>query len=617
MKRMNGESLNLIQLNIEKLKELFPNVVSDGKIDFDALRVLLGDEIDSSNEKYQFTWNGKTNSIKFAQTSSTATLIPCEYNSKNWNRTKNFYIEGDNEEVLKLLQKTYSKKIDIIYIDPPYNTGNDFIYKDNYLDNISNYFKTTHQESRANPDFAGRFHTNWLNMIYPRLMLAKNLLSENGIIFISIDDHEQENLKKICNEIFGELNFIAQIVWERAFSPVNLKKHFSESHDYILCYAKNIEELICNGLPRSSESDSRYSNPDNDPRGPWTSGDLSVGPAVQSRIYEIVTPGGRKVLPPNGYCWRLDKNTYQKYVDDNRIYFGTNENNVPRIKRFLSEVKQGMTPMTIWKFTEVGHSQEASQYLKKIFDNKSFFDYPKPVELLKRCVQLYSNKNSIILDFFSGSGTTAEAVMKLNSEDNGNRKFIMVQLPELCEEKSEAFKNGYKNICEIGEERIRRAGQKIYNELKEKYDNAGQLVNDYVNPDNLDLGFKVFKLDSTNIKPWDGSTKVDENTILNLEDTIKEDRTNLDVAYEIMLKYGIFNMPLKEVQINNKIMYSIGEGYRVICLDKDITLDDVVEIANLKPHCVVFKEQGFADDNEKINATYTLERMGIEDVKCI
>ena len=277
MKRMNGESLNLIQSNIEKLKELFPNVVSDGKIDFDALRVLLGDEIDSSNEKYQFTWNGKTNSIKFAQTPSTATLIPCEYNSKNWNKTKNFYFEGDNVEVLKLLQKTYSKKIDIIYIDPPYNTGNDFVYKDNYLDNVSNYFKTTNQESRANPDFTGRFHTNWLNMIYPRLMLAKNLLTEKGIIAISIDDHELENLKKVCNEIFGETNFLACVIWERAYAPVNMKKHFSESHDFILFYAKNIDEAVCNGLKRTAEANSRYTNLDGDSRGPWKSGDLTVG----------------------------------------------------------------------------------------------------------------------------------------------------------------------------------------------------------------------------------------------------------------------------------------------------------------------------------------------------
>lgn len=604
MEKMNGESMNLLNENIEKLKALFPEIVTDGKIDFDMLKTLLGEEVDSSNEKYSFNWVGKRNCIKFAQTPSTGTLIPCKEKSVDFDNTQNIYIEGDNVEALKLLQKTYFGKIKMIYIDPPYNTGNDFVYHDDYKDSIENYKKITGQQATANPETNGRFHTDWLNMIYPRLKIARDLLTVDGAIFISIDDREQENLKKICNEIFGENNFVAQLVWERAYSPVNLKKHFSESHDYILCYAKSIEDLVCNGLPRSEDANNRYSNPDNDPRGPWTSGDLSVGPRVENRVYEIQTPSGRKVLPPSGYCWRLDENTFKQYVADNKIWFGEDGANVPRIKRFLSEVKQGITPMTIWKYTEVGHSQDAKQKLNKLFDGKAYFDYPKSVDLIKRCLQLYTNKDSIVLDFFSGSATTAHAVMQLNAEDGGNRKFIMVQLPELCDEKSEAYKAGYKTICDIGEERIRRAGAKI------KEENPLTTLN-------LDTEFKVFRLDSTNIVPWNNSEKLDEMRLYDYAKTIKDGRDDLSVAYEIMLKYGVFDKPMKEAVVSGKKMYDVGEGYMIICLADGVTMTDVEAIVRLNPHCVVFKESGFADDNEKINATHTLERGGVEKILCI
>ena len=604
MEKMSGESMNLLNENIEKLKALFPEIVTDGKIDFDMLKTLLGEEVDASNEKYSFNWVGKRNCIKFAQTPSTGTLIPCKEKSVDFDNTQNIYIEGDNVEALKLLQKTYFGKIKMIYIDPPYNTGNDFVYHDDYKDSIENYKKITGQQATANPETNGRFHTDWLNMIYPRLKIARDLLTVDGAIFISIDDREQENLKKICNEIFGENNFVAQLVWERAYSPVNLKKHFSESHDYILCYAKSIEDLVCNGLPRSEDANNRYSNPDNDPRGPWTSGDLSVGPRVENRVYEIQTPSGRKVLPPSGYCWRLDENTFKQYVADNKIWFGEDGANVPRIKRFLSEVKQGITPMTIWKYTEVGHSQDAKQKLNKLFDGKAYFDYPKSVDLIKRCLQLYTNKDSIVLDFFSGSATTAHAVMQLNAEDGGNRKFIMVQLPELCDEKSEAYKAGYKTICDIGEERIRRAGAKI------KEENPLTTLN-------LDTGFKVFRLDSTNIVPWNNAEKLDEMRLYDYTKTIKDDRDALSVAYEIMLKYGVLDKPMKEVVVSGKKMYDVGEGYMIICLADGVTMTDVEAIARLNPHCVVFKESGFADDNEKINATHTLERGGVEKILCI
>lgn len=431
----------------------------------------------------EFNWEGKELAYKLAQTPSMGTLIPDKESSKNWDDTENLYIEGDNLEVLKLLQKSYFGKVKMIYIDPPYNTGKDFVYHDNFRDNIANYKEITSQTTRANPETNGRYHTDWLNMMYPRLKLARNLLSEDGAIFISIDDNEVDNLRKICDEIFGESNFIANIIWERAYAPVNLKKHFSENHDFILCFAKNIDVLTSNGLRRNSTADGRYSNPDNDPRGVWKSTDCTVGPAIASKIYPIKIPSGKIVLPPKGRCWLYTKERFNEMLDDNRISFGENGEGVPRVKKFLSEVKDSITPMTIWKYSEVGHSQDAKQKLKKLFDGESYFDYPKSIDLIGRILELYSIEDSIVLDFFSGSSTTAHAVMKLNEEDNKNRKFIMVQLPELTDEKSDAYKAGYKNICEIGKERIRRAGDKIVSENKDKE-----------GIENLDIGFKVFKL---------------------------------------------------------------------------------------------------------------------------
>ena len=460
----------------------------------------------------------------------------------------------------------------------------------------------------------GRYHSDWLSMMYPRLKLARNLLTDDGVIFISIDDNEQENLKKICNEIFGEENFIAQVIWERAYSPVNLKKHFSESHDYIICYAKNLEKCICNGLPRSLEANERYSNLDNDPRGNWKSSDLSVGPRVESKVYEIMTPSGRKVLPPSGYCWRLDRKTFEEYVKDNRIWFGAEGNNVPSIKRFISEVKQGITPMTVWKYTEVGHSQDAAQKLKKLFDGKAYFDYPKSVELIKRCLQIYSGKESIVLDFFSGSATTAHAVMQLNAEDGGNRKYIMVQLPEPCDEKSEAYKAGYKNICEIGKERIRRAGAKI------KADESLPLEN----REKLDIGFKVFKLDSSNIKEWDSETEDLKQSLFNSIDNIKSDRTSLDVLYEIILKYGLDLNTLIEEKNN---FYSVGGGTLLINLDKEINMEiidliceeykNLIEIDEDFKTTVILRDSAFKNDIDKTNAMKKLEQIGVKEIKSI
>jgi adenine-specific DNA-methyltransferase len=617
MDKLNGQSMDLENKNIEELKKLFPNAVTEGKIDFEKLKLMLGEEIDDSIEKYQFTWNGKSKAIKLAQMPSTSTLRPSVKDSKDWDTTENLFIEGDNLEVLKQLQKTYFGKIKMIYIDPPYNTGGDFVYKDDFKDSLKNYKEQTNQSKSSNAETSGRYHTDWLNMMYPRLTLAKNLLKDDGAIFISIDDSEMNNLKKICDEIFGEDNFLATIIWERAFSPVNTKKHFSSNHDYILCFAKNIDLLESNGLVRNDDTNSRYTNPDNDARGPWTSGDLSVGPVVESKLYEIITPSGRKVYPPSGYCWRVSKDKLQQMIDDNRIWFGEDGDNVPRIKRFLSEVKTGITPMTVWRYKDVGHSQNAKQNLKKLFNDVSVFDYPKSIELLKRSINLYTERDSIVLDFFSGSATTAHAVMKLNAEDYGKRKFIMVQLPEQTEEKSEAYKAGYKNICEIGKERIRRAGEQIKQELIEKKEKAGMLDENIVDPDSLDVGFKVFKLDKTNIKAWDSSADVTKETLLDQVEVIKENRTKADVLYEVLLKYGVFNQPVKESIINNKTMYDIGEGYMIVNLNDKIEDTDIKAITKQSPHVVIFLESGFINDNDKINAEATLKHNGVEDVKCI
>ena len=600
------QSMDKVAANVAKIRELFPNCVterinSEGKlehaIDFDMLKQELSDHVvDGLQERYQFTWPDKRKAVLAANAPINKILRPCREESVDFDNTENLYIEGDNLEVLKLLQETYLGKVKMIYIDPPYNTGNDFVYEDDFKQSAEEYIDNSGQLDEegnrmvTNTESNGRFHTDWLNMIYPRLKLAKDLLSEDGVIFISIDDNEADNLRKVCDEIFGEENFLAQIIWERAFAPVNLKKHFSPSHDYIICYANNIDNCVCNGLKRDDSSNSRYANPDNDPRGVWTSGDLSVGPAVTEKIYEIITPSGRSVYPPSGYCWRLDKNTFFEYVKDKRIWFGENGDNVPRIKRFLSEVKQGITPMTIWKFKEVGSSQDASRNLKKLFDDKAFFEYPKSVPLIERCIQLYSNKKSLILDFFSGSATTAHAVMQLNAEDGGKRKFIMVQLQEECAENSEAYKAGYKNICEIGKERIRRAGQKI------KEENS-------LTTQDLDIGFRVLKCDSSNMEDVYFTPKeyMDKQQSL-FVDNIKKDRNDEDLLFDAMLKLDTpLSSKIEKITIAGKTVYNVAQGHLMACFDKNVTDEVITAIAKEMPSYFVMRDSSQADDSVAIN----------------
>lgn len=612
LEEVSSHSLDITEQNIEKLKELFPEVLTEKKIDFDKLRLILGDEVETAPERYNFTWNGKKQVMQLAQQPTVAMLKPNKAKSKNWDETQNLYIEGDNLEVLKILQKSYSDKVKLIYVDPPYNTGKDFVYKDNFEDSLDNYLEQTGQVDSegnnfsVNPETNGRYHTDWLNMMYPRLKLARNLLTEDGVIFISIDDAEQANLKKIADEIFGEKNFLAQVIWERAFSPINLKKNFSESHDYILVYGKDASKIVSNGLKRSQETNDRYSNADNDPRGPWTSGDLSVGPAIEKNIYPITTPGGREVMPPSGYSWRLSESTLKEYIEDNRIWFGEDGNNTPRIKRFLSEVKQTVVPMTVWTYEDVGHSQSASQYLKRLFDDKAYFSYPKPVPLIQRIVELYSNPDSIVLDFFSGSATTAEAVMRMNVEDGGNRRFIMVQLPEQLSEKDVAFKDGYKTIPEIAEERIRRAGDKIVEE-------------NLLLADKLDIGFKVFELSKSNIKKWNAEPKDLNEQLELLANNFEEGSKSIDVVYEIMLKQGLdLTYPISEIKVGDAVVYDIAFGAMFVVLGDKITSEVAGHIMKqiadeeAENSVVVLQDEKFINDSEKLNTIEQLNASGIQ-----
>ena len=607
MDKLKMQTADGVQDNISRIAELFPECITEvndqmggvkRSIDFDKLRQLLSSDIVEGNEeRYQFTWPDKRKAILAANAPISATLRPCPEESVNFDTTQNLYIEGDNLDVLKCLKETYLHKVKMIYIDPPYNTGNDFVYEDDFAESASEYLANSGQFDEqgnrlvTNTESNGRFHTDWLNMIYPRLKVARDLLTEDGVIFISIDDNEAKDLKNITDEVFGERNFLAQVVWERAYSPINLMKHFSPSHDYILCYAKNIDSAVCHGIGRSNEANDRYSNPDNDPRGVWKASDLSVGPAVQENIYPITTPSGRVVEPPAGRSWRLSRKAFRERLEDNRIWFGPNGDNVPAMKRFLSELrKTGITPMTIWKYTEVDHSQGATQKLAKLFDGKKYFDYPKPVSLIERCLQLYSDKDSLILDFFSGSATTAHAVMQLNAEDGGNRKFIMVQLPELTDEKSEAYKAGYKTICEIGKERIRRAGAKI------KADSP-------LTTQHLDTGFRVLKLDSSNMKEVFYSPKdTAQQDLFSLVDNVKDDRTSEDLLFQVMLELGAtLDSKIEESVVDGKAIYNVADGYLVACFDQKVTDEVVTAIAKMQPMYAVLRDTSLADDATATN----------------
>ncbi len=607
MEKLKMHSMDIINDNVKKLGELFPEclteVINDEgelekAIDFDKLKSLFSSSaIEGNKERYQFTWPDKSKARALANQPINATLRPCREESVNFDTTENLYIEGDNLDVLKLLRETYYGKVKMIYIDPPYNTGNDFVYEDDFSQDAETYKANSGQYDdqgnrlQKNQESNGRFHTDWLNMMYPRLKIARDFLTNDGVIFISIDDNEQENLKKICDEIFGAQNFIAQLIWERAFSPKNDARFISNSHDYVLMFAKNIDSFVIGRLPRTEEANARYSNPDNDPRGIWMSSDISVKTYNAECDYPITTPSGRVIEPPAGRCWSLSKKAFLERLQDNRIWFGPDGNGVPRIKRFLTDLKHdGMAPISIMFYKEVGHSQEGAQEVAKLLGG-GFFNGPKPQRLMRRLLTLAKLKpDSLVLDFFSGSGSTAHAVMQLNAEDGGHRKFIMVQLPEECAKDSEAYKAGYKNICEIGKERIRRAGSQI-------------LASNALTAPGLDVGFRVLKLDSTNMKDvYYSPAEITQGMLPSLESNIKDDRTPLDLLFGCLLEWGLpLSLKFRSEVLEGYSIYDYDDGGLVCCFEASIPESVVKAIAKRKPLRAVFRDDAFADSPAKIN----------------
>ena len=608
---MDGLSMNIEQTNLDKLRAVFPECVSEGKLDIDKLLSLCGEYIDNDFEKYKFEWKGKADCLRLAQKRSTGTLRPCPEESVDWDTTQNLYIEGDNLEVLKLLQTAYYRKVKMIYIDPPYNTGNDFVYADDFADPMARYKEVTQQTTKSNPETMGRYHTNWLNMMYPRLRLAANLLRDDGVIFISIDDVEIDNLKKLCNEVFGEENFVAQFIWQSRQNKDNRNiTGVSIDHEYVVCYTKQFGHRVFRGTDRKTE---QYKNPDNDPRGPWTSANmvgLATADARPNLHYDLINPAdGRNYgCPEKG--WRYDRNTMNRLIQEGRIIWPDNPEGRPRKKSFLNELSDNLPGFSSIFNTGI-YTNTATKEIGGLF-NRYLFDFPKPVEIIKQLISQVSNADDIILDFFSGSATTAHAVMQLNAEDGGNRRFILVQLPELCDEKSEAYKAGYKNICEIGKERIRRAGKKILEEHAQ--------VTMEGDKQSLDVGFRVFKLDTSNLKTWDATPIEDEqldllyqrmNTMIH---RVKPERTDLDMIYGIMLKLGVpLTYSVTSFSVNNKTVYGVGDDYLLlVCLAEDVRPEDVEQMTEYAPAKIIISRDSFADDTAMANAYYILRDHGIE-----
>jgi adenine-specific DNA-methyltransferase len=635
MDKLRMQTANKADENFKKLAAMFPNAVTETinengevvrAIDKDVLMQEISCKVvDGNEERYQFTWPDKKKSVLLANAPINRTLRPvredetvptgadsegkpyCSTGSVDFDTTENLYIEGDNLEVLKLLQETYLGKVKMIYIDPPYNTGNDFVYEDDFAQSAADYMNNSGQYDEegnrlvTNTESNGRFHTDWLNMIYPRLRLAKDLLADDGVIFISIDDNEQENLKKCCDEIFGADNFIAQMVWQKRTSP-DARRIVSAGHEYVLAYIKNSEigHEVLNPLPFDDADYARYKNPDNDPNGPWISTDCTAqgGHGTKDQFYDMVTPAGRVVKLQEGLCWRYTKKRMEEEIAAGHIWFGSDGNGVPRKKTYLAD-RAGKTMWTWWPNTEVGHTQEATKEIATLLGQSGIMDFPKPIRLMKRIVHIASKKDSIILDFFSGSATTAHAVMKLNAEDGGHRKFIMVQLPEKTDEKSEAYKAGYKNICEIGKERIRRAGAKI----KEEAGLAAQ---------NLDTGFRVLKCDTSNMKDvYYNPAEYEVNMFSRLEDNIKEDRTPEDLLFQVMLDLGVLlSSKIEETTIAGKKVFNVEDNYLIACFDSDVSEETIKAIAKQKPYYFVMRDSSMASDSvatnfDQIFATYS------------
>ena len=641
-----------------RLREIMPEAFAGDQIDFEQLKRALGEEVYAGKERYGLIWPGKAECMKVIQAPSIATLKPAREESVNFDTTENLFIEGDNLEVLKLLQKSYFGKVKMIYIDPPYNTGKEFIYPDKYSETLETYLAYTGQiddEGRrfaTDTDAGGRRHARWLNMMYPRLYLARNLLREDGVIFISIDDNEQANLKLLCDLVFGEENFVANVVWQKKFSPQNDAKYFSDSHEHILCYARSLECFNIGLLPRSDEADSRYKNPDNDPRGDWTSGDLTRQEYRIRDYYEIISPRtGKKFFPPDGNSWGRPKEIIEKLIADNRIWFGTDGNSVPRLKRFLSEVKQGITPQTIWEREDVGDTQEGKKLIKEYFGNVGVFETPKPPRLIDRALTVSNVQDGdLILDFFAGSASTAEAVMLHEKK----LKFLLIQLPEKTEVDSEPHKAGFKTIADIGKERIRRAAKKIAEEQAQRVipdpsrvipAHAGihglpLMMDSRVRGNDtgtsgkdtegerppLDLGFKVFKLAASNFRIWEGEKALESDdeaeqtaTLLRMLDEhvdhLSQASTPEDILYELLLKAGFsLTIPIDKRVMAGKDVYSIEDGAMLICLDKHLNDAVIDAMAATHPIRVICLDEGFqGNDQLKANAVQTFKSRSLHE----
>ena len=634
MNKMKFESPDLTAQNIDKIASIFPNCITEmldeehstqekkvykRAVNFEMLKQMLSPEVVDGDECYEFTWVGKKASIVEANKPIRKTLRPCPEESKNWDTTENLYIEGDNLEVLKLLQESYLGKVKMIYIDPPYNTGNDFIYADDFMrsqqaeNEQMGMFDEEENRLFKNTDTNGRFHSDWCSMIYSRLLLARNLLTDDGVIFISIDDNEYSNLKEICDEVFGVHSFLATFVWKRRASSQLDKSKCSTDHEYVLAYKGKSFNML-RGIDKDYKG---YANPDNDPRGPWTTGDLTVGMTGDMRpnqYYDLVDPKTGNVYKPNyNRVWSYIPESMAQLIADNRIVFPKDTSKRPMKKRFASELDSDTNPQSTWLDT-VGMNTEGTKQMYELF-GKSFFTYTKPESLIRTLVLQATNENSIVLDFFSGSATTAHAVMHQNFLDAyngilGKRKFIMVQLDEPCDPNSEAYKAGYKNICDLGKERIRRAGEAEYMNIcatagsSMRWDRERRETDPtYPCPDNVDIGFRVFKLDDTNMKDvYYAPDDYDQNLLSMLESNIKEDRTDLDLLFGCLLDWGLpLSLPYKSEQLGGCTVHTYNDGDLIACFDANVPESVVREIAKRKPLRAVFRDSGFASSPEKIN----------------
>lgn len=632
IEKLDGKTLNLVKENISALKSLFPEAFSEEKIDFDKLRLLLGDEVETSSEKYSFNWHGKSEAIKLALKQSSGTLKPCVKDSKNWDTTKNLYIEGDNLEVLKILQGAYQNKVKMIYIDPPYNTGKDFVYKDSFKDNIKHYKEQVQETGKANPETAGRYHTNWLNMMYPRLKLARNLLKDDGVIFISIDDHEVHNLRKICDEIFGEENFISSITVVNNIAGRSDRKHIATAHEFILIFQKsNLFEST--GLMLSESQLQEYKFRDSKgklyrkqglrKRGsgarridrPNMFYPIYVNPeTMQLSLEKSEFKNSVEILPKlsngNDGRWRWGKTTFEEKKYLLLVSKNTKRGEFDLFEKvdFETENGQKTTKMKSFLLDSEYTTDIATTEISEVIEPK-IFDSPKPIQLLKDFFHIVNDHNSIILDFFSGSATTAHAVMKLNAEDGGNRRYIMVQLPEKTPEDHEARKAGYETIAEIGKERIRRAGEKIKEEFKDKE-----------GIENLDIGFKVFKLNESNFTAWNTNTSDLTQTLSEMKNTIMGSSSSEDAFYEVLLKLGIdISLPVEEIEIKGKKIYSLAGHYILACFDKNLSLDIIEEMARLssETETIVVSDDVFKDNLTKLNAEETLKRNHVKFLRVV